>query len=817
MITPSFDKGLTSAQAKRQKEKHGANALQKSTSTFWRRVLKSASEPMLFLLFICAVVYMLLGDFWSGFVFLGWTSLVLMSAFYRNYRSAHVLAALEAYAQPTSIVIRNGKQIQIKRQEVVVLDSVLLKEGTRIPADGYLVNGTFLKVDESLLTGEAAAVEKTSIGAELYSGTMVTQGEGIMQVSAVGTAAEIGQISALLETNQINRNSPLQKSMKRFVFLSFLLALGIAMIITIVFAITRGSILEAILNGLSTAMAILPEELPMVLTLFFSLAAWRLAQKNILTSRITVLESLGSITVLCTDKTGTLTQNKMSVKQMLPFDVQSGTLSLMPTNEHLVMMAQTARLATPRFSHDAMEEALRKKFPFSLTHQKKLKQIYPITGSCFAMAHLYTPLKSSYNVFCKGAPEAIMALCKIDPVLQTTLLATLNLLATDGQRLLGFARAMHHEQLTPEHLSDFNFELVGFIGFEDPIRPGVAAAVQQLQKAGIRLVMMTGDYAQTAKSIAIQAGFQEPIKIKNGQEIEKSAKALTCNDVIDTNIFARILPKQKLALVRLLQQDGAVVAMIGDGINDAPALQAADVGIAMGKKGADVAREAASLVLLKDQFTTLVAAIEMGRHLVNKIQNALLYIIAIHIPIIGLCVLPAMFTSMPIFLMPFHIAFIELIIDPVCTLAFESAPKDIDLMNKPPVDIQSKLINKKNMWKSLSYGLTILIGALLTYFLSVQLHENAAQQRLLIFTILVCANLILILHTLSQTKTGWEVFKKSGWITKSILIFSLIALLMVLSLPILRKAFGFEIPSMLSAITAACTLLLIGLVLKWLR
>jgi Ca2+-transporting ATPase len=374
---------------------------------------------------------------------------------------------------------------------------------------------------------------------------------------------------------------------------------------------------------------------------------------------------------------------------------------------------------------------------------KKLKQIYPITGSCFAMAHLYTPLKSSYNVFCKGAPEAIMALCKIDPVLQTTLLATLNLLATDGQRLLGFARAMHHEQLTPEHLSDFNFELVGFIGFEDPIRPGVAAAVQQLQKAGIRLVMMTGDYAQTAKSIAIQAGFQEPIKIKNGQEIEKSAKALTCNDVIDTNIFARILPKQKLALVRLLQQDGAVVAMIGDGINDAPALQAADVGIAMGKKGADVAREAASLVLLKDQFTTLVAAIEMGRHLVNKIQNALLYIIAIHIPIIGLCVLPAMFTSMPIFLMPFHIAFIELIIDPVCTL--------------------------------------------------------------------------LILHTLSQTKTGWEVFKKSGWITKSILIFSLIALLMVLSLPILRKAFGFEIPSMLSAITAACTLLLIGLVLKWLR
>jgi len=817
MQTPPYEKGLTNAQVQQQREKFGANALEKSKTAIWKRIVKSASEPMMLLLLACAVIYILLGDFWSGFIFIGWTSLVIMSSFYRNYRSANVLAALEVFAQPSSIVLRNGKQLQIKRQDVVVLDSVLLKEGTRIPADGHLVSGTYLKVDESLLTGEALAIEKTKIGAELFSGTMVVQGEGIMQVSAVGKNAEIGKISVLLEKNKTNRNSPLQKSIQRFIRSSFMLAISIALLITVIFARTRGTILQAILNGLSTAMAILPEEFPMVLTLFFSLAAWRLAQKNVLTSRIAVLEALGSISVLCTDKTGTLTMNKMSIKNVKSYQFKLGAWTSANHEEALFDLAQAARMATPHFSHDAMEDAIRAKYPLGEFKKNKLVQTYPISNTCFAMAQLYQKQGVAYNVYCKGAPETILELCKIDTSLQRSLLEDLNQMASVGQRVLGFSRAKYHSQKAPASIDEFEFEFVGFIGFEDPIRPGVKAAVQKLQKAGVRLVMMTGDYPLTAHSIALKAGFLEPIDITNGQEIEKSGKKLSHKDIMGTNVFARILPSQKLALVRLLQEKGAVVAMIGDGINDAPALQAADVGIAMGKKGADVAREAASLVLLKDQFAEIVNAIEMGRHLFNKIQNALLYIVAIHIPIIGLCILPALFSNMPIFLLPFHIAFLELIIDPACALAFESAPKEVDLMNKPPVAIQSQLVDKKSISKSMSYGLVILIGVFLTYLIGLQQHQNDAQQRLLSFSLLVCANLFLILHTLSRTKSSWQVLKESGWTTRSILILSLLALSAVLAIPVLRTAFSFELPSALSAGAAVCSLVGIALGLKWLR
>ena len=487
MQIPPFEKGLTNAQVQQQRAQFGSNALEKSKTAIWQRIVKSASEPMMLLLLACAVIYMLLGDFWSGFIFLGWTSLVLLSSFYRTYRSANVLAALEAFAQPSSMVLRNGKQLQIKRQDVVVLDSVLLKEGTRIPADGQLVSGTYLKIDESLLTGEAVAIEKTKIGEQLYSGTMVVRGEGIMQVNAVGKNAEIGKISVLLEKNKTNQSSPLQISIKRFIRSSFLLAISIALLITVIFALTRGTLLQAILNGLSTAMAILPEEFPMVLTLFFSLAAWRLAQKNVLTSRISVLEALGSISVLCTDKTGTLTLNKMTVKSTLPFQNINGIWTNVESEKAVSDLAQTASLATPLFSHDAMEDAIRNKFPKGKLNRLKLEHTYPMSSSCFAMTHLYHQQGEDFNVFCKGAPETILQRCKIETAVQQKILAQLNQLASTGQRLLGFARAKYANSRTPESIEAFEFELVGFIGFEDPIRPGVAAAVKKLQQAGVWL------------------------------------------------------------------------------------------------------------------------------------------------------------------------------------------------------------------------------------------------------------------------------------------------------------------------------------------
>jgi Ca2+-transporting ATPase len=807
MHIPPYQKGLNEKQVQQQRLSHGANTLQKSTASFWKRTLKSANEPMLLLLFACAIIYLLLGDFWSGLVFLGWTTLVFLSSFYRNYRTARVLAALEEFAQPNSMVIRDGKQLLIKRQEVVVWDSVLLKEGTRIPADGQLVNGTYLKIDESMLTGEAIAVEKTQIGSQLYGGTMVLHGEGVMQVSAVGKNAAIGKISTLLKANESKRPSPFQKSIQLFISWSFVLALSIASLITVVFALTRGGILEAILNGLSTAMAILPEEFPMVLTLFFSLAAWRLARQNVLTSRISVLEALGSTSVVCTDKTGTLTQNKMTIRTLFPYETATTDT-----------LAQTARLATPIFSHDAMESAIRKRFNrLSTETSLDILKNYPISSQCFAMAHLYALDSSAYNVYGKGAPETIMELCQLDQNARLKIAQSIDQLAKDGQRLLGFARARQNTKHLPASIRDIEFELVGFIGFEDPIRRGVPAALRKLKQAGVRVMMITGDYPLTACSIANKAGFSAPFDLINGQQKAAAGLALDDADIAKANIFARILPAQKLELVRLLQARGEVVAMIGDGINDAPALQAADIGIAMGEKGADVAREAASLVLLNDQFTSLIAAISTGRHLINKIQNALRYIIAVHIPIIGLCILPALFTSMPVFLLPFHIAFLELIIDPACSLAFENAPKEKNTMHLPPPDLKGKLITKKDLFKSMSDGLIVFFGILGTYLFSRTQLETAAQQRYLVFAMLVLSNLLLILHTLSKTKTSWQVLKESGWITWSILILSLLGLLLISSIPTWRYAFNFELPTFWSTLVAGCSISLSAVILKWLN
>ena len=803
MKIPQYNKGLTQAQAKEQKAKFGDNAFEKAPLTFFKRIKTVISEPMLVLLFACALVYMLIGDFWSGIVFLGWTSIVMLSAFYRNYRAAHVLSALSEFAQPNCIVIRDGKQKLIKRQDVVIHDSILLQEGTRIAADGKLASASFLKVDESMLSGESAAVEKTQIGAQLYSGTLIVHGSGIMQVTAIGKNAAIGKINSLLQNDETRKESPLQKSIKRLIRRLFVLALIIAVFITVLFAWKRDTILAAILNGLSTAMAILPEEFPMVLTLFFSLAAWRLAQKNVLTTRMSVLEALGSISVLCTDKTGTLTQNKMAVQSIHPFENKD--------------LDRAAILATPVFSHDAMETAIRKRFKRPIDELNSTDSIcFPLTTSCFAMAYYYPDWKEKYNTFCKGAPEAIFKLCKIEVKTQAAIQQLIEQLAQDGQRMLGFAWAQYNSIKQPQSLADFDFEFVGFIGFEDPLKKEVRTAIQQLKRAGVRLIMMTGDHPSTALAIAKKAGFSQPMQLLNGQELQDRQEQLDVQDLEQTSIFARILPAQKLELIKLYQQRGEVVAMIGDGINDAPALQAADVGIAMGKKGADVAREAAALVLLKDQFSSIVAAIEMGRHLILRIQNALLYIMAIHIPIVGLCILPAFFQALPIYLMPFHIAFLELIIDPACTLAFENAPKEKNVMQQRPIDLHTKHSNRTYLLKSVYYGLTIFGGVLASLVFNLYLGEGPAQQRLLSFSLLVLANLILILHTLSRTKSNWQVYKESGWIIKSILILSSVALLLLMGIPVLRQLFSFELPSAPGAIFASMMLIVITMVLKWL-
>ena len=731
---------------------------------------------MFVLLVAAGSLYLVMGQLGDALMLLGFVFVVMGITVIQERRTERALEALRDLSSPRALGARAGRRQHIAGREVVRGDVLLIAEGDRVPADAILRRSSNVGVDEALLTGESVAVRKTaSVDAQvlqrpggddlpsLFAGTLVTCGQAVAEVIATGSRTELGKIGKALQRIRIEA-TPLQKETGRIVRTLAILGLATCAVVVVAYSLTRGGSWrvwkEGLLDGISMAMAILPEEFPVVLTVFLALGAWRISRSHVLTRRMPAIETLGAATVLCVDKTGTLTQNQMTLKclatetEKLELDE---TIKRLP--ERFGSLLQTAVLASKPDPFDPMERALHgasRRLVVRDEHVNRdwsMTREYPLTARLLAVTHAWQLSPGSAVVIAsKGAPEAIAELCHLSAERRSRIEKAVKDLASQGLRVLGIARGeVVAGQLPSEHrllVPDF----MGLVAFEDPLRATVPAAVAECRTAGIRVVMITGDYPETARSIARQAGLSNKEPVITGQELDTISDADLAHRIRDTQIFARVVPEQKLRIVTALKANGEIVAMTGDGVNDAPALKAAHIGIAMGGRGTDVAREAAALVLLDDDFSSIVSAIKLGRRIYDNIKKAVTFILAVHVPIAGLSIAPIFFPSWPLLLMPVHIVFLELIIDPSCSIIFEAEEAEADVMQRPPRSPAERLFSRKTVSVALSQGLSVLTVCLGIVFLAQPSH-GADAARALSFATLVVAFLTIILVNRSWTRT----------------------------------------------------------------
>ena len=765
--------GLTGAEASARFKADGANEL----PTVRRRdvlriILDVVREPMLLMLIGAGAIYLVIGEPQDALMLLGFVIVIIGITFYQERKTERALDALRELSSPRAAVIRDGRVQRIPGREVVRGDHLLLVEGDRVPADAIVVESNYLLVNESLLTGESVPVRKipgapdaamTQPGGDdhpaMYSGTMVIQGQGVAVVRAIGTATELGRIGKVLETAK-SETSPMEVQTRRLVRNLAVVGLGLCTLVVVLYVLTRGGWLAGLLAGLTMAMAILPEEVPVVLTVFLALGAWRMSQKHALTRRLQAIQAIGSATVLCVDKTGTLTMNCMTVSRIyadpMMYRADADDTTVPPENCHATV--EYGILASADVPVDPMEIALREmgegrlKDTEHLHRNWTLVREYPLSRQLLAMSRVWkSPSGRHYVIAAKGAPEAIFDLCHLDSARSEVLHRRTREMAEDGLRVIAVARAQFQQTELPGAQHDFDFEFLGLVGFADPVRPQVPAAIRSCHRAGIRVVMITGDYPGTACNIARQIGLPRTGEFITGPELASMDEQELQRRIRNVDIFARVVPEQKLRLVNALQANGEVAVMTGDGVNDTPALRSASVGIAMGARGTDVAREAAGLVLLDDDFSTIVQAVRHGRRIIDNLKKAIAYILGIHVPIAGLSLLPVIF-RWPLILLPVHVVFLELVIDPVCSIVFEAEGEEADIMRRPPRRLDEPLFDRRTIGLSLLQGFIVLVVTLAVY--ATTLHRlGDAEARALTYTTLVVANLSLILTNRSWTSS----------------------------------------------------------------
>ena len=813
--------GLSASEAKIKLNIFGYNELPVATR---KNIFKIASEvikePMFVLLLCCGLMYMLLGDYKEGIILLSATVLIIFITFYQYQKTERALEALKNMSSPRALVMRLGIETRIPGREVVPDDILVLNEGDRVAADARIINSNHLYIDESLLTGESAFVKK-NISTEnegiVYSGTLVVKGRGIAKVYATGQNTNFGKIGSSLE-GIIPPDTPLQAEMKLLIKNLFFIGVIISLCVVFAFYLSRGNIIKAILNGLSTSMAILPEEFPVVLTVFLAIGAWRLSKKNVLTRTPSAIETLGATTTLCVDKTGTITLNKMGIA--IAYD---GTNIIDHANfgsniSKISPLLNAAFFASPINSTDPMDKAIYDaNVALELITKKKYKLVkeYPLSHDMTAMTHVYEiPNKDSYLVFTKGAPETIFDLCKLNNLEREKYLGILNTMGERALRVIAVAEGSMIKHEFPTAQSDFNLHFKGLIAFEDPIRPEVPAAIQECLNAGIKVIIITGDFPITAMAVAQKIGFPSNVGLITGDELDQLNDSDLHKRIAQISIFARVVPSQKLRIVQALKAKKEIVAMTGDGVNDAPALKAAHIGIAMGNRGTDVAREAASLVLLDDNFASIVAAIRLGRKIFDNLQKAMSYILAIHMPIIGLTLLPALFSNIPLLLMPLHIVFLELIIDPVCSIAFESEAEEKGIMSRPPRDPSEKFFGKKKLTVSIFKGLLLLSMLIVVYLLTLSEGHNEQETRAVVFTSLIIGNIFLILSSLSSTQSCLAVVTEKNYAALILLVIPMLALFFIMAFPPAQVAFGFKNPGVVHFLIVLTSCLIFLLILE---
>jgi Ca2+-transporting ATPase len=804
--------GLSHKEATEILQKEGYNELPSSKP---RSVFKIAfgvvQEPMFLLLVACGTLYLLLGDLQEGLMLLSFVFVIMGIEFYQERKTEKALDALKDLASPRALVIRDGETIRIPGKEVVTGDIVVLQEGDRVPADALVLKNNNLLADESLLTGESVSVRKREWregdimfipgGDDLpvvYSGSMIVQGNGLVKVTATALNTEIGKIGKALESV---KEEPTQLKKEMGILVKRLAIIGILLCIMVIalYTITRGDLIKGFLAGITLAMAMLPEEFPVVLTIFLALGAWRMSKKSVLTRKPATIETLGSATVLCTDKTGTLTHNRMTVSRLFNGTDFSGIVSGNAFPEPFHEIIEYGILSSQVNPFDPMEKAIINigdQFFQNSEHIHAdwvMEKEYPLSKDLLAMSRVFSNTGTKEQVIAvKGAPEAIFDLCHLNSKTISGYEEAVAVMASEGLRVLGVAMAKLISGELPSFQHDFDFEFVGLIGLSDPIRKNVPDAVKECYKAGIRVIMITGDYSITATNIGKEIGIKNPELCITGSELKDMTEDELCERIKVVNIFARVVPEQKLKIVNALKKNKEITAMTGDGINDAPALKASNIGIAMGEKGTDVAREASSLVLMDDNFASIVGAVKMGRKIFDNLQKALGYIFAIHVPIAGLSLIPVLFADLPLILWPVHIVFLELIIDPACTLIFEAEKEEKNVMSRPPKDVNEPFFGARKILFSCMQGLGIIVICLLVYFIGLKMGYSEKGVRTLTFVTLIVSNISVILSNRSWTSGLFKILstpnKAVTWIVGGAIVF----LILILNLPFLLNLFQFE-------------------------
>lgn len=802
--------GLSEKEAERILQRDGFNELpsQKRQSAF-PLLVKVISEPMLSLLLGIGGIYFFLGEMKDALMLLASAIVVIGITFYQEHKTGKTLDALRHLSSPRALVVRGGKQRRIPGSEVAVGDVVILHEGDRVPADGVVLSCENLFIDESLLTGESVPVRKIKwdgVMSEqrpggdglpfLYSGSLVVSGRAMAKVVKTGVRTEMGKIGKSLETIR-EEETLLHKETKRIVRFMMAIALFLCALVVLVYIFFKGQVVEGFLAGLTLSMAILPEEIPVILVVFLTLGAWRISKRKVLTRRSAAIEMLGAATVLCTDKTGTLTLNKMELANLYAdgsfYEIDGNKHSRLP--DAFADLLEYGILASQADPFDPIEKELYTKGEAHLTNGKHLHdnltliKEYHLSEELLAVSYVWEMTDDEeYIVASKGAPEAIIALCHVSAEKKTDLLERVKEMSDQGLRVLGVAKARIAKTDLPEGQADLPFEFSGFLGFVDPPRPSAPGAIKEAYGAGMRVIMITGDYPGTAQFVARKIGMRNTESFITGDELEAMDPRELQERIKTVSIFARVVPEQKLTIVNALKANNEIVAMTGDGVNDAPALKAAHIGIAMGERGTDVARESAALVLLNDDFSSIVAAVRLGRRIFDNLKRAIGYIFAVHVPIIGMSILP-LFFDLPIVLLPAQIAFLEFIIDPACSTVFESEKGEEGIMKRPPRDLTKPMISRKTMAVSVVQGLGILCAIFLLFVVAVDSGMGELEARSLAFTSIVLASVMLIIVNLSWEKNVIEIVRTANKALYIMVAGAFAALGAILYIPFLSDLF----------------------------
>lgn len=790
--------GLNSEEVEKLQKKYGMNELvSQEKPNMLKKFLGVFKEPMFLLLLIAATVYFLLGAPKNGAIMLVFVGFVASITFIQEWKTEKTMNALKDLTSPKVNTLRNGKNILIKSTELVPGDVVFLSEGERIPADCIVLEPSNFSVDESILTGESEYVMKVSTTQSekstdywkkdiLYAGTLCVFGKCTAIVKFTGINTEYGKIGKAISEAK-DEPTPLQKKVS--ILVKNIAIAGVILCISVMVASYFYSfdILNSILSGISLAMAIIPEEFPVVLTVFLSMGAYRLAKNNTLMRKISAVETLGSATVLCVDKTGTITQNKMKVKSIYS---DGGIFN----NEDLKNqeLSDLMVLSCEKDPYDPMEKAILEAANLSqleTVYKYDLSKKIAFDSKTKRMANIYIK-DNKYYVAVKGSAETVLGLCNLDKQTMDEINIEIDKMASNGLRVLALADCTSEEVY--EDLECYELTFKGLVGLQDPPKEGVEEAIKLCKKAGIRVVMITGDYSKTAMAIGEEIGLKFTDKVIVGNEIDSLSENELCEVVKSCDVFSRVIPEQKMKIVKALKKNGEIVAMTGDGVNDAPALKSADIGIAMGQRGTEVAKEAADMILMDDNFTTIVKSVKDGRRVYDNIRKAMVYILIIHIPIAAMAMFAPLF-NLPPLLLPMHIMLLELIIDPTCSIVFEGEPAEANIMENPPRPPQEALLTRSLTIKVVLQGIIMFLAVFMPFHYMIDLGISSEYARSFSLITFIVANVTLVLVNRSNTELLYHLIKEKG--SKVRLIVNSMALIMVFAIvyiPILNGFFRTE-------------------------